>query len=562
MKTALVSLLCAGALSGIASAQWITKTYPLADGWNGVWLPGDASYAALSDLVSAYPGITEIWRWNPNPDQTQFSDTPSTPTTTSDEWTVWKRDGTETQLSRMVGNSSYLVRCSGAVSWPVKLRALPPAATWLVSGANFLGFPAFGDGGAQAPSLSAYFASFPSASTTVLAPGAKIYRYTSGDLGPANPMLVSPGGERLDSSRAYWFQIPTVGNFTAPVEYEVPGGTGIDFGRTHTALTTGVTNRSTSPVTLTVTLEPSEPAPSGQTAVTGGVALTRRIFNSATNAYDETPVGGGFTVTIPASGRANLDFGIDRSAMDGSSAYYASILRVRDSANLTDVRLPVSGQAATTAGLWVAQAMVNGVASTVPGASGTATAQAFPLVFLVHVDSVGTARLLSQVFTGRLNTAGNPFGLCLTEDKIVPHAQSDIPPRRYFSCQLPLDSAITGAGTVGNGSTVAWEIKIPFDDPTSPFLHTYHPDHDNLDATFSIPLKNGDESYSVTRNCSFTFTAAPPGGAKVPGWGSTVLGGTYAETLKGLNNKTLSVSGGFAMRRISEISSILGVTTP
>ena len=546
-----------------APAQWVTKTYPLATGWNGIWMPGDASYATVQDLVAANANITEIWRWNPNPDQVQFSQTPAAPTTSSDEWTVWKKDGSETQLSRLVGNSSYLVRCSAATSWPIKQLAVPPAAVWLISGANFLGFPGAGSGTTTtSPTLGSYLASYPSASTTVLAPGAKIYKYIGGDLNASNPMLVSPNSERLDPTKAYWFQIPTVSNFTAPVEYEVPSSAGLAFGRTQTAITAGVTNRSTSAVTLTVTVEASETAPDGQTGVTGGVPLTRRIFNSATNAYDETAMGGGFTVTIPASGRANMDFGVDRSAMTSSSAYYASILRIKDSGNLTDVILPVSAQAATTAGLWLASASVTNVASTVPGATGTTTAQPFPLIFLVHVDTAGTARLLSQVFVGRLATAGNPLGLGLYENTILPHAQSDIPPRRYVSCQLPMIPYIVGTGTVGTGGTVAWDISIPFNDPTNPFVHTYHPDHDNLDASFALPLQNGDESYSIARTCTFAFTSAPPGGATVAGWGSTVLGGVYSETLRGLNSKTLSVSGAFAMRRISENPSILNVTTP
>ncbi|MDB6072225.1 MAG: hypothetical protein JWL81_3396, partial [Verrucomicrobiales bacterium] len=179
-------------LSG-AQAQWITKTYPLANGWNGIWLGGDASYTTVGDLLATYTNITEVWRWNPNADQTQFTTAPSEPSTTSEEWTVWKRDGTETQLSRLVGNSSYLIRCIGPVTLPVKQLALPPTATWLISGANFLGFPAAGDGtAATSPTLSNYFASYPSASTTVLATGAKIFRYIGGELNATNPMLINP----------------------------------------------------------------------------------------------------------------------------------------------------------------------------------------------------------------------------------------------------------------------------------------------------------------------------------------------------------------------------------
>lgn len=212
----------------------------------------------------------------------------------SDEWTIWKRDGSETGLSRMVGNSAYLIRCSGAVSVPIKQLVPPPLATWLISGGNFLGFPSATAG---PPKMSSYFASYPSASTTVLATPAKIYKYIGGELASSNPMLVSPGAETLDPNKASWFNVATVGNFTAPVEYEVASSAGLAFGRTQTVGSIGITNRSTSSLTLTLTLGSSEAAPGSHPAISGGVPLTRRIFNSTINAYTETAMAGSFTIT-------------------------------------------------------------------------------------------------------------------------------------------------------------------------------------------------------------------------------------------------------------------------
>jgi hypothetical protein len=119
-------------------------------------------------------------------------------------------------------------------------------------------------------------------------------------------------------------------------------------------------------------------------------------------------------------------------------------------------------------------------------------------------------------------------------------------------------------GALAVGSTVTWKINVPHTDPTNPFVHTYHPDHDNLDASFSRVLSSGEESYTIDRTCGFTFTSEPPNGSTVAGWGTTVLGGTYAELLKGLNgDQDLSLTGTFAMRRISEIATIdLTPSTP
>src|SRR5690606_18920709 len=126
----------------------------------------------------------------------------------------------------------------------------------------------------------------------------------------------------------------------------------------------------------------------------------------------------------------------------------------------------------------------------------------------------------------------------------------------YVSPQMPLTPYILGSGSVAAGSTVTWQIPIAFDDPTNPFVHAYHPDHDNLDASFSAPLEDGEESYTIGRDCRFTFTSEPPDGSSVSGWGATILGGYYEETLTGLNAQPLEVGGAFSMRRISEIADI------
>jgi hypothetical protein len=540
-------------LAGAAHAQWVTKTYPLVAGWNGVWLAGDASYTTVASLFASSAAVTEVWRWNPNPDKTAFSQTPSAPTSNSDEWTIWKRDGSETGLAKMVGNSAYLIRCSASVSVPIKQRVQPPLATWLISGGNFLGFPS---GTASVPKMSSYFASYPSASTTVLATPSKIFKYIGGELSANNPMLVAPGTESLDPNKAYWFNVATVGNFTAPLEYEVASSAGLAFGRTQTVSSIGITNRSTSNLILTIALAGSEAAPGGQPAVSGGVPLTLRTFTSSSNSYSEAPMGGSFTVSVPASGRTTLDFGIDRAQMTGTAdAFYASILRITDSANLTNVSLPVSGQTASPAGLWITTTSVDQVNGTISG-SGSSTSQPFPLLFLTHVDSSGNARLLSQAFVGKLVTAGSPLGICISESRVLGFSVSDLKPVRYFACQMPSSiPSITGSGTIATGSTMSWAIPIPFNEPTSPFVHNYHPDHDNLDSK-GRALVAGQESFTINRNCQFTFTASPPDGHAVSGWGTSILGGTYRETIAGLHKNPLEVRGTFQMNRVSEIASI------
>jgi hypothetical protein len=392
-----------------------------------------------------------------------------------------------------------------------------------------------------------------------------------GALSGSNPLQVVNTTERLDPDKAYWINLATVSSFTGAIEYEVPGSGGLLFGRTASALTVGVTNRSTSSVTLTISLDGSEAAPTGQSAISGAVPLTKRVFNSTTNSYDETAVPAtgsspAYTVTVAAGGRANLDFGVNRASLSTTSSdFYASILRIKDSAGLTDVRLPVSVQPATAAGLWIGQVNVSQVVSTQQG-SGSNTSRAYPLYILMHLDTAGNARLLRQAFSGRLVTTSNPLGLAVSEARVLGGAASDVKPMRFYMPMMPEGSptilASTTPATFSSGSSVLWNITHDYRDPVNPFVHTYHPDHDNLDARFSAtPLAAGQESYTIVRACTFSFTSSPPDRSTVTGWGTTVLGGNYSETLTGLNKVPLTVSGTFAMRRISEIADI-DLTTP
>lgn len=533
-------------------AQWKTETYALKGGWNAIWLHGDATHATPAELFEAYPEVLEIWRWNPNPDQLQFTDSPSEPNTTSSEWTIWNREDPEEQvLSALIGQSAYLIRCDGpsttTINVSIPQRPRPPAATWLVSGANFIGVPA---ATAPGPIMASYFASFPVAVTTP----AKVYKYIGGSLNATNPLQISPSTERLDRNTAYWFEATTVGDFTGPLKYEVPGTNGLAFGRTGTVITVGVTNRTSSALTLTLSAQPSEAAPTNQTPITGAVPLTRRTFDSATGTYTETPLIGESTVTIPGNSRLNLEFGLDRNQLsDSDSALYASFLRIKDSANLSDVLLPVSAQHASPAGLWVGQVDVSAVNSTVAGSPGATTVRNFPLRVNIHVDADGTARLLSQAYVGTLAYEGHPSGITTTEDALDPGQKAAA--LRVVSSQMPLDRAIAGAGAFAVGATLSHTVTIPFDDPTNPFVHAYHPDHDNRDARFN-PLPAGVESYNITRHITFTFTSAPPEGTSATGWGTTIYGGTYAETIEGLNKDPLTVGGTFVLRRISEIADI------
>ena len=74
-----------------AHAQWQTTTYTLKGGWNAIHLSGDASYNTIENLLPAT--VEEVWRWNPNPNQVQFTSSPLIPSAGTPEWSTWRRSG-------------------------------------------------------------------------------------------------------------------------------------------------------------------------------------------------------------------------------------------------------------------------------------------------------------------------------------------------------------------------------------------------------------------------------------------------------------------------------------
>ena len=548
----LLSTAVALLFAATAHAQWQSTTYTLKGGWNSIYLHGDATHATPDELFAANPEVLEVWRWNPNPTQVGFTTTPLIPSAGTPEWSTWVRGGGSNSLGELIGQTSYLVRCNGTVSnshsVTIPQRILPPSASWVRNGANLMGFPSKLTGGVF-PSVSSYFATFPVA----VAANVKIYKYVGGDLGPGNPLQVfSPTQEKLDRNQAYWFDSKVVGNFYAPVEISLSNGSGIDFGRTGSTVTVRLLNRSSTVSTVSIAPVASSNAPTGQEDITAAVPITRRVFNASTASWTETPISAAFTEVVGPNAAVELTFGIDRTAMTGgSNAFFASLLRLTDSANLYDILLPVTARKASLAGLWIGDAVVGGVQSKTAGYTGTATAQTYNLRYIVHVDDAGAARVLSQVYLGQLAGATPQPGICTAESALSVADKASA--RRIVAAHLPLDRVLDG-GTMALGGSLSCTISTPFNDPTSPFVHQYHPDHDNKSGT--TPLVSGQESYDLSRAVTFAISAAAPAGVSATGYGANVIAGSYTEVLTGLRKDSVTVTGTFSLRRVSEIGTL------
>ena len=242
--------------------------------------------------------------------------------------------------------------------------------------------------------------------------------------------------------------------------------------------------------------------------------------------------------------------------------------------------MPVSAQVASYAGLWVGQASVSQVQAylksfqrddnnnpVVDPNTGAyivtnvntnlgATAAAFPLRLIVHNDGTN-ANLLERVFYG-MDPGSNT--IVTTSESFLNPSQLGVA-RRISAVHLPWTAANAPyplTGTLTPGGLLTATVNTAYDDQSSnPFLHTYHPDHDNLDARFQSQLPVGSEWFGISR--LITLSIAPPGGDFTSlTQAGQVFNGAYTEavTLTGLGGftRTYNVAGVFSLNRISPIA--------
>jgi hypothetical protein len=234
----------------------------------------------------------------------------------------------------------------------------------------------------------------------------------------------------------------------------------------------------------------------------------------------------------------------------------------------------------THAGLWLGHATITDVSQ--PGHPSqpdspqpVATEMAFRLI--VHVDASGQPRLLQKVVQMWKNGTtmpdpNDPSSLIvdepgryvlLTDEALIPQysgagLRDGVPVgRRVSSAAFGFHDPIPLVGTGEFGqNTLTAQVAMAHNDPLNPFVHRYHPDHNNLDERFEQPLPPGIESFAITRDVSLLFSAIPPDDWQLAGWGDSQLGGTYRETLHGVHQRPIRIEGYFRLQRASNVASL------
>ena len=187
--------------------------------------------------------------------------------------------------------------------------------------------------------------------------------------------------------------------------------------------------------------------------------------------------------------------------------------------------------------------------------------QSFPFRLILHRDAAGTTRLLQRVYLGAGSGSGE-FVIATRQAALDPAQLGTA--RRISAIHFPFSHGNSGwsqvGGSFGLGSSLQFNVDTDYNAHSSnPFLHTFHPDHDNLSADFESVEAQGIESYSVTRAIALSF-AMPASDFVSRIGGATSLTGNYAETMtfrgRGSQSREFNLAGKFHLNRISPVATL------
>jgi hypothetical protein len=182
-----------------------------------------------------------------------------------------------------------------------------------------------------------------------------------------------------------------------------------------------------------------------------------------------------------------------------------------------------------------------------------------------YTNNVSGTRLMQRVFHG-LNTQEEEI---LTTTQAALDSDQLASARRISAVHLPFTQENTFwdfTGDFAPGQSMTAVVTLGYTDHQSnPFLHTYHPDHDNLDPLYEKEQDRGLESYDLERSITLEFTASGEDFASRVS-GEQQRSGIYTETItlkgsgsvQGNDEETfeLKTSGGFSINRISSIEAL------
>jgi hypothetical protein len=328
------------------------------------------------------------------------------------------------------------------------------------------------------------------------------------------------------------------------------------------------TNAAAGATTLTGDLTVADIV-SGQT-VTENVSMGNAVgvnVGATTRAYSTGdrigfPGGGVLTLTADAAaGATTLTGDLTADLLDGAAATSWTAGSTATSLAVTSLPRPLySGEAISFSGGGVLALTKNAPVNSVL-LTGTLTG-----ADIAEGETGGANRLkmLQRVFVGTLASMTNGVA---TRESLLDSGSLDGAHR--ISCiHLPVSDdnlpLVCKGDDLAAGHVVSVRVDVAHDDQASnPFLHTYHPDHDNLSADFTSVQPVGRESYRIRREMKLTFELPGSGFASLTRTGNQLFG-SYEETMtlfglatsSAANEKSYAMEGLFVLNRISDIATL------
>ena len=548
-------------LSGIdtSRAETITQTITLHPGWNAVFLevaPGSTDpavvFAGVADLQS-------VWRWNPDTSTVEFVQDPDSLVPGEPQWMVYyPGNPLLTNLHAIEGETAYLVNLGGAsdVVWTITGQPTLAHIDWKSNAFNFVGFHL---APGEEPLFDNFFSSSPAHD------GQEIYILNAGSW----EQVTDPATTSMLQGEAFWVYCHGSSDFVGPLSVQLEQGAGLDFGTTLTEQNVLLRNRSAAQKTVTLSLSSLN------------TAVYYWVFDPANEVAGWKVFPSPLNLTIPAAGSQTLRLGVKREGLAADTTYEAN-MTLTDAEGMS-ILVPVSVTGISYSGLWVGDATITKVSQPANDADPNTpvrTGSEFSFRMIVHAEDTGTVRLLSQVIQmwqeGTWKPDPNDLGklivdepghfVLFTDDALISTysgaAMRDgrLVGRRISAPAFPGLTAAQGemAGTAASGgvldpsagNTLTVGVALAPDDPTNPFRHMYHPDHDDT-----------AESYQVLRNILLTFAYEDAEGRPITGvptlsWGSSEIGGVYREEISGLHKDALHFEGTFLMHKVNDVGTL------
>lgn len=576
-------------------AEPVVQTITINPGWNAIFLEVEpvwfdqATQDAYPDkeptdpevVFANLPDLTTAWMWNPRAGTVEFVQDPSTLVPEGPTMMVY--DPTNPIVSNLYsvqGNHAYLINYGGAtpVDWQVRGEPLAPQLDWKPNSFNFVGFHI---DPVSPPLFFDFFSSSPAHA------GQQIFVL---DNATGNWVEVT-AAEPMQPGEGFWIYCKGSSEFSGPVTMQLDQGKMLDYGTVLEQQEIMIKNNSNTARTVSLGLTDGG-IPTGL----GAYPLFYWEYDVDAEMAQWTQLPqepSSLSLTVGPGESQTIKLGVKRMGLTANVAYPTN-LQVQDASG-TLFKVPVSAAGVSRAGLWVGEATINKVSqpAAVTGSQTEVrpTGSEFSFRLIIHVDGAGQARLLNQVvqmwqegtwkpdpndFSKQIVDQPGHFVLFADDALISSYSGASLrdgkPVGRRISTAAfgnlyDTDNVtrvdfrnMTGSFAQQN-STLDLSLFLPKNDPTNPFVHKFNRNHPNPDdVTEPIPAT---QLFDINRVINMTFTDTDSDGnyilgSTTLGWGSTVVGGVYRETLSGLlrAGRDINIEGVFTLHRVSDVDTL------